>query len=136
MVYPRSMLPTFHDGCLTGLAVSERAAMLSIVRSDGVAWRIELSGVRYLKADDFRQGNIIARFDVVTGVEPSRELIEALVPGPHETAAQEYHDKHRAHLDTLVGQVTSGSLNLVTLTPSYGCEVIVVCEKVAGAEVR
>lgn len=129
------MLPTFHDGRLTGLAVADRTATLSIIRSDGVAWRVELSGVLYLKADGFREGNTICNFTAVTGAEPSRELMEVLIPAPHEDAAQKHHDKHRAHVDTVADRVTAGSLSLVSLTPSYGCEVLAVCEAVAATEV-
>ncbi|CAN5236800.1 hypothetical protein BH09PSE1_BH09PSE1_06870 [soil metagenome] len=98
-------------------------------------WRIELSGVRYLKADDFRKGNIISNFEVVTGEKPSRAMLELLAPGPHGDAAPEYHDKYRVHIDTLMTRVTTGSFSLVSLTPSYGCDMIALCEKVAGAEV-
>jgi hypothetical protein len=129
------MLPTFHDGHLTGLAVSDREATLSISRSDGVMWRIELAGVRYLKADDFREGNIIFAVEAMTGVEPPRDMVEALVSGPHEAAAQEHHDKHRAYIDGLVEQVATGSLTLLSLSSSYGCELRAVCEAVTAREV-
>jgi hypothetical protein len=130
------MLPTFHDGYLTGLAVSDRAATFSITRSDGVPWRIDLSGVQRLKADDFREGNIISHVEAVTGEEPSRGLLEMLVMGPHQNAAQEYHDKHHALIDALVQRVMAGSLSLLSITPSYGCEVIALCETVSASEVR
>lgn len=130
------MLPSFHDGYLTGLAVSERAATLSICRSDGVVWQVKLSGLLCLKADDFREGNIIAQFQAITGAEPPRELLESVDIAPHQSAAQEYQDKYRAHIDALVAQVAAGSLSLVSITASYGCNLIAICEGVTGAEIR
>jgi len=130
------MVPNFHDGNLTGLSVFERTATVSIVRADGVRWRIELSGVRNLKADNFREGNIISHCEVVTGAEPSRELLQAVAKGPHEAAAQEYHDRYRMFIDGLVEQVKSGRLSLLNIEPSYGCDVIAICERVEAIEVR
>ena len=130
------MLPNFHDGNLTGLSVFERTATLSIVRYDGTRWQIELSGVRHLKADDFREGNIISHCEVVTNSEPSRALLEAVASGPHESAAQEYHDQYRLFIDGIVEQVKSGSLSLLSVEPSYGCDVLAVCERIEATEVR
>lgn len=130
------MIPNFHDGNLVGLSVSERTATLSVVRHDGALWRIELSGVRHLKADDFREGNIISYCEVVTNAEPSRALLEAVANGPHETAAQEYQDQYRLFIDDLSEQIRSGRFSLFYVEPSYGCEVLAICEKVEANAVR
>jgi hypothetical protein len=130
------MIPNFHDGNLTGLSVFERTATVAVVRADGVGWRIELSGVQHLKADDFREGNIISYCEVVTNAEPSRELLMAVAGGPHVSAAQEYHDQYGLFIDDLVEQVRSGRLSLLYIEPSYGCDVIAICERVDAMEVR
>lgn len=130
------MIPNFHDGNLTGLSVFERTATLSIVRYDGVRWQIELSGVRYLRADGFREGNIISHCEVVTNAEPSRALLEAVASGPHESAAQEYHDQYRLFIDGIAEQVKSGHLSLLSVEPSYGCDVLAICERAEATEVR
>jgi len=130
------MIPNFHDGNLTGLSVAERTATFSVVRYDGALWRIELSGVRHLKADDFREGNIISFCEVVTNTDPSRALLEAVASGPHEAAAQEYHNQYRLFIDGLSEHVRNGSLSLLHIEPSYGCEVLAICEKIEANEVR
>jgi hypothetical protein len=129
------MIPSFHDGNLIGLSVFERTATVSIVRADGVRWRIELSGVRHLKADDFREGNIISYCEVVTTTEPPRELLMAVARGPDGAAAQEYHDRYRRFIDGLVEQIKSGHLSLLYIEPSYGCDVIAICERIEAIEV-
>ena len=130
------MIPTFHDGNLVGLSVSKAAATLSFVRSDGVRWLIELEGVRYLKADDFREGNIVYHCRAITKAEPPRGLLEALASGPHELAAPEYHEKHRLFIDGLAEQVRNGSLTLLIVEPSYGCDLLALSERVEASEVR
>lgn len=129
------MIPTFHDGNLIGLSVSKGAATLSLVSSDGVAWQIELAGVRHLKAEDFREGNIVSYCRAITKTEPPRGLLEALASGPHESAAPEYHEKHRLFIDDLAGQVRNGRLTLLIVEPSYGCELLAISERVEASEV-
>ncbi|MBU1347249.1 MAG: hypothetical protein KKA16_09890 [Alphaproteobacteria bacterium] len=130
------MIPTFHDGNLIGLSVAKAAATLTLARSDGVAWQIELSGVRYLKADDFREGNIVNYCQAITKADPPRGLLEALAGGPHGSAAPEYHEKHRLFIDDLAEQVGNGSLTLLIVEPSYGCELLAISERVEASEVR
>ncbi len=130
------MIPNVHDGNLIGLSVFERTATISIMRYDGVRWQIDLSGVRHLKADGFCEGNIISYCEVVTNTEPSRELLEAVARGPHRDAAQHYHDQYRIFIDGIVEQVKCGSLSLLYIEPSYGCDVLAICERVEAAEVR
>lgn len=130
------MIPTFHDGNLTGLTVAKAAAILSVVRSDGVEWRIELEGVRYLKADDFREGNIVSSCRAITQADPPRGLLETLARGPHESAAREYHEKHQLFIDDLAEQVRQGSLTLLIVEPSYGCELLAISERVEAFAVR
>ncbi len=130
------MIPTFHDGNLIGLSFSKGEATLSIVGSDGVGWQIELRGVRYLKADDFREGNIVSYCRAIRKTDPPRGLLEALAGGPHELAAPEYHEKHRLFIDDLAEQVRNGSLTLLIVEPSYGCELLAISEQVEASEVR
>lgn len=128
------MLPTFHDGLLTGLAVAERTGTISIRRSDGAHWRIELSGVIALKADGFREGNIVSHLEVVCGSRPQRQWIEALLPAPDAGAASEYHEKHRSVVEEMMDRVARGSLKLVSVVSSYGCDFLALCEGVAATE--
>lgn len=128
------MLPSFHDGLLCGLSVTETTATLSLVEVEGRRWSVELTGVRYLKADDFRQGNIVLDLELVTGAPPPRAWLEKLLPAPHPGVAAAYHDAHRAHLDELEAGIASGALTLVALSPSYGCELLAICEACHGSE--
>ena len=128
------MLPAFHDGLLCGLSVAETTATLALVEVDGRRWTVELTGVSYLKADDFRQGNVVLDLAVVTGEPPPRAWLEQLLPAPHPEVAAAYHDAHRAHLDELEAGIAAGALTLVVLSPSYGCELLAICEGCRGVE--
>ncbi len=129
------MIPNFHDGQLSGLSVSGKTASLSIMRYGGELWRIELSGVRHLKADDFREGNAISFCEVVSNTEPSHTLLETVASGPHEAAAEEHHDRYRLFINGMADDVRTGKLSLLYIEPSYGCQVIAVCERVEARQV-
>lgn len=124
------MIPSFHDGLLTGISVSEKCAVLFVTRVDDTRWRLDLEGVSGLRADDFRQGNIISHLEVISGVPPRRDWLEELFGGPHPSAAPEYHDKHRDCLDRMTRSVQSGEASLLVVTPSYGCELLALCASV------
>lgn len=128
------MLPSFHDGLLCGLSVTETTATLSLVEVDGRRWSVELTGVRYLKADDFRQGNIVLDLEVVTGEPPPPRWLEKLLPAPHPKVAATYHDAHRSHIKGLEADIAAGVLTLVVLSPSYGCELWAICEACCALE--
>lgn len=72
----------------------------------------------------------------MTGTEPPRNLIEVLADGPHGSAAEEYHHKHRMFIDALAEQIRSGGLTLLVVQPSYGCDFLAVCERLEAFEVR
>lgn len=128
------MLPSFHDGLLCGLSVTETTATLSLVEVDGRRWSVELTGVRLLKADDFRQGNIVLDLELVTGEPPPRAWLEKLLPAPHPGVAAAYHDAHRSHIEELEAGIAAGALTFVVLSPSYGCELLAICESCRGVE--
>ena len=121
------MIPTFHDGLLTGINVSKSDATLFITRVDDTRWRLDLVGVSQLRADDFRQGNIISHLEVISGTAPPREWLAELIGPPHPSAAREYHDKHRDSLDRMSRSVENGEVSLLVVTPSYGCDLLALC---------
>ncbi|MDO9431901.1 MAG: hypothetical protein Q7T84_11440 [Phenylobacterium sp.] len=117
------------------MAVAAQGATLSVLRSDGVSWRIELFGVRYLRADEFREGNIICNLEAYSGTQPPRSVIESLLGAPQENVAGEYSEKHRVFIDQMIAHVIEGRLTLVVLTPSYGCELSALCERLKASAV-
>ncbi|MFC7377751.1 hypothetical protein [Brevundimonas sp. GCM10030266] len=124
------MTPSFHDGSLTGIRTSVGTATLFITRVDGAHWAVELEDVEQLLANDFRQGNIISSFEVLTGVSVRRDWLEELMPGPHPSAANPFHDAHVVVLDRTLSRIAASELNLVVISPSYGCDFLALCGRV------
>lgn len=123
-------LINFHDGAMTGIHVGKGFALLSLERENGEAWQVRLDGLDALKMDDFRQGNIILSFDVTVGATPERESFDRLFEAPHSLAAPEYHEAHAHFIARKMAMVADGSATLVRLTPSYGADLMALCQAV------
>ncbi|MEP6566178.1 MAG: hypothetical protein ABJB10_13655, partial [Mesorhizobium sp.] len=78
-----SQFPSFHDGYLTGIELAEKSAVVSLQHYDGTRYRLHLSGIEALLANEFRQGNIISSLEVTTGTSPYIGNLRLLWPAPH-----------------------------------------------------
>jgi hypothetical protein len=122
--------PSFHDGYLTGIQVAEGQAMISLRQLKGACYELRLDGVELLQIEDFRQGNIIDRLEIITGREPDGSwYLERLSPVPRPSAAARYHDAHAKSLAALVAGIVSGETTLIAITPSYGADLVAVCRE-------
>jgi hypothetical protein len=122
--------PSFHDGYVTGIQLSEGRAIVALERINGDLWQMTASGVTALQLDDFRQGNIISHVGVLCGVSPGRQALERLFPGPHPNAAQEYHEVHSKLLLEWAAVVEARDATVVEISPSYGADLILLCTSV------
>jgi hypothetical protein len=125
-------IPSFHDGHLTGVALKDKVAVVSLLRSDGGEYELTLSGLKALQVADFREGNIVARVEVISGREPDptakNEIMERLFPGPHPNAAQSYHAGYAAFIEARLAELASGAATIVAISPSYGADLLAFCE--------
>jgi hypothetical protein len=131
-------IPSFHDCQVTSIALGDNVATVGLRKPDGSAYELILGGLEALQVDDFRQGNIVFDVAVITSLqkteEPSfRELLERLFPGPHTQAADHFHEAHATFLAQKIAKVSSAEAVLLTITPSYGCDLVAYC---ASAELR
>lgn len=90
-------IPRFGDGYLTGIEVGEENATLGLKRYDGAGYKLHLSGLEALQANEFRQGNIISSMKVMTGSTVDVRDLRLLWPEPHPKAAAEHHQMHHAY---------------------------------------
>ena len=123
-------IPSFHDGHVTSIVLGEKAATLGLRQSDGSSYELILEGVEALQVDDFRQGNIINQIDLVSGRHldgGAFDILERLFPPPHAQSAEPFHRAHSAFLAERTAKIASGEAALVTITPSYGCDLVAYC---------
>lgn len=129
----------FHDGYLESVSVGNDTATLGLKQVDGGAFVMKLGGVEALSIDGFREGNIILDLWAVSGKELTSadlatmevaEVMEILFPGPHPSAATQYHETHAAFLTTKLERIRSGDAAVVLLVPAYGAELYAFCKSV------
>lgn len=124
--------PGFHDGYLEGIALGGGEARLALRCIHDGTHELTLHGLRHLLMNEFREGNIISEIRVVTGAEPDRDVLEALVHGPpHPSVAEVYQQQHRDGLDRMVEEVLAGVTTLVILGPCAGAELLALCTSVS-----
>ncbi|MGN7999518.1 hypothetical protein [Sphingomonas sp. 22176] len=119
--------PSFHDGYMTGIAVGEGTATLSLKRANGEAWQLRLTAVQALKMDDFSQGNIILSLETFSSTPLDGALIERLYEAPHPSVAAKYRDAHLQLISRKMAMIEGGEATLLVLTPSYGADLVALC---------
>ncbi len=114
-------LPDFHDAKLSGLVLSpNNQCTLLITAESGEFHRVVLTGVEWLRADDFREGNIILDVTVQTGESVKKaDVLFAL--------SIDDEKRHLPFFDAIIGRITRGELVLVQINPSYGCVFSCLC---------
>jgi hypothetical protein len=116
--------PKFHDARLTGIELhSEHDVRLSIQASARDRYIVALLGVRRLRADEFREGNIILDVTIERGADCDPDLLAELY---------DLRDGN-PYVATLLSEVRTNNLALAQLNPSYGCRLLALCKDVTIA---
>ncbi len=116
--------PDLHDGFLKGIVVgSQNTAYVLLNDRQGAEFNLVLSGVEKLRAQDFREGNIILDVSVYNSSQiDDRELCELYDLGA-EGASQNF-------LNSLKARIVENDSVLVQINPSYGCSLLALCRNV------
>jgi hypothetical protein len=116
---PRTSVPDFHDGLLTGIRVADGRADIYCSTVAGQEYIWQLSGVRGLFASSFREGNIIFEVTLHEGELPVNLVKRAFgsedAGEPPWVSAELARPKHRQGI-------------LIEITSSYGCELVALFE--------
>lgn len=125
-----SQFPSFHDGYLTGIELAETSAVVALQHYDGTRYRLHLSGIEALLANDFRQGNIISSLKVTTGTSPDIGDLRLLWPALHPEVTDEYRHTNEIFVEDQRSKIERGEAVWLKLTASYGCDLVAVCKSV------
>lgn len=121
----------FHDAHFTGVVLQDVYAALHFKCVDGTSRVVHLTGVDAMQMEDFREGNIVGCFEIISAELPRGFTSwERLYPGPHPSAAEEYHRKHEEFLRRKCRGIEEGRLTFVQLSPILGADLLAVCERV------
>jgi hypothetical protein len=123
--------PELHDGYVDGIHLTpNKGVTISLRDVDGQTFSMQLIELVDLVCNDFRETNIIYDIRLTSGQLPDASTLAALLSAPHPSAAPVFHDHHAQRLQQYSEKVTERALVLVSLNPSYGCELIALCREV------
>lgn len=123
--------PWFHDGSLTGIAVTDDVVKLDLKTGDGERFSLTLFETVAFLATDFQLGNIVFDIRLSTGTDVEIARLAALYPSPHQSTAELFHDAYGKALDEKRQAILDGRLTLFELTSSFGCEIVALCGEVS-----
>lgn len=129
--------PSLHDGHLLGLDLVREAVLHVRLRSlAGKGHLLELSGLRQLRCGEFGDGNIVLDVEIMRGAFSGPEeaktreaLVRLLVGELHPMVQDPFRSRHEGYIARSLRSVEDGSLTLVRIDASYGCELTALCEK-------
>ena len=112
--------PNLHDGAVEGIELETGQGLRIALRGiAGRAYRLRMKGLRRLLCNEFREGNIILSLSIERRMRPDLRWLRHLLGRTKDE-------------DRLVAEaaraVAEGRLTLVTIVPSYGCELAALCE--------
>lgn len=109
--------PNFHDAEIVGINIGDNDNVtINIFTCSDVKNVIELCGVKYLKCNDFRQGNVVCEILIQFGeVFESRDL-NFLLDIDQESKSD--------YLNKVKDDVLNGRSKVFKVNPTYGCAIV------------
>lgn len=118
--------PDVHDARILGLVmINKKKLFLPIRLTDGSDLCLALCNVYCLRADDFREGNIILDITVSKGTEVDISDI-AYAHGLEQFLSSESN----TFLNKAVQDFFIGIKLFVQINPSYGCKLVCICDEI------
>lgn len=127
----KELFGRLHDGFVEGIHLrNDTTVRLSLREVGGQAYATDLIGVSAFLCNDFRQGNIILRISATTGAPPDVRILAFLFDPPHPSVAEPFRKRYEEGIARVVEEIEAGKATLVSITPSYGCDLAALCERV------
>jgi hypothetical protein len=127
--------PSLHDAELLGLIQVDKHQHVFLFVQPGSGNRIALvlQGVVLLRADNFCQGNIVLDVAVEIGDQTDLLSIKNSLKYLHRLAdikAEKALLAAGSVIDKQLVKIQSGEFLILTISPSYGCELVALCERI------
>ena len=117
--------PQLHDSNLTKLEFFQDNIVLSFILESKKVINIHLIGIVDIMCNNLRKGNIVLDVTASTGSDTDFYLLDKLFTKPKVN-----NPKFESYLCSLKNKILQNELYVVQLNPSYGCEIIALCENI------
>lgn len=119
------VFPPLHDSSMCGIRLLDKArAVLFFSTDEGDHFEVCLDGIRSIKLNDFREGNTVLDFSMMSGDEGSLRLVANLYEVDFES------EKSKPYFQEIIDLLNSNQLKIIQLNPSYGCDLLALCKGV------
>ena len=113
--------PTLHDACLYRMDFGGKQVTLYCRHPDGQRTRLELRGVAHMLSNGLAEQNVLLDVCVEGDSAVCARTLNRILPGT-EAAQQAYRD-------LVLQRLQQKKLMLLRFSPSYGGEILVLCEE-------
>ncbi|MES9976469.1 MAG: hypothetical protein ABW094_19580 [Candidatus Thiodiazotropha sp.] len=116
---------SFHDSQLTMIELGERKAILSFKLVDGACIGVKLLGLSRMLCNNLKEGNTVLEVSIVRESKYRESLLYKLfdLSDNEKISNPDYVRKIKKKLE-------DQELIILLVAPSYGCELIALCEEV------
>ena len=111
--------PIFHDGMINKIQIINNNDLeLSIKTIDKKIYHIIFYNIEYLNINNFKVGNIILDIEIWQLCNCSTKFLKKILE----------NDPNIEYITQISEKIKSGLLSLIIINPSYGAELICICE--------
>ncbi len=116
------MSTSFHDGFFDGLVLAEHGTVRLFLRtSDDRRYVLVAGGLEKLRVTSFMEGNIILDLEVVE----AKQMTVEDVAGLYQLSSVD----PGGQANLLLEAAKRRALTMISISPSYGAECLLLCEK-------
>lgn len=110
-----------HDANLNSIELlKDDRIKLGLSDDENKTRHVIFAGVKSLICNNFREGNIVFEMDELPFNSIDKNIVESVL-GISEGDSSDYVKK-------ILSEIHSGSLKIIRIRPSYGADIIILCE--------
>ena len=114
--------PALHDALIYRIDFGGKRVSLFFRDPGGQNVRLDAIGVAHLHSSGLAEDNIVLAVSVEDGGNVCADLVNRILPGST--------DAQCAYRTKVLKRLSEKTLKLIRITPSYGGEVLILCEEI------
>lgn len=128
------MTPHLHDAEFSGLLklAKFKYVLFFDVSTSGDSISIILSGVKALKANNFREGNVVLDICIYSGIRENRLFLQENLEYLYDfkkVQVESTQSRIKSLISKEIDSIVSGKLGIFSIASSYGCSLLALYEK-------
>lgn len=121
---------SLHDADLLGIDFDNQVK-LRFQTADSKKVCVTLVSAKHFVCNDLKEGNVVLEFALTRYSELTTKVTETFF-----NISKSSNPRLQDHIDKINSELLAGRLVLVSLSPSYGCELFAICEDVIFDEIK